>query len=163
MQLIPGVQRAVDVPTFEVVTLIEAPRERCFDLARDIDLHQESMAPSGERVIAGRTSGLIEKNEEVTWRARHFGVVHEHQARITEYNRPAHFRDVMLRGRFKRFEHDHFFEQSARITAMRDVVTFESPLGLLGRFVDAMVLSKYLEKLIRHRGQVIKLAAERPD
>ncbi len=155
------VRRTVDVPTFEVITLVRASSERCFDSSRDIDLHQESMAASGERAIAGRTSGLIGKGEEVTWRARHFGVVHEHQARITEYNRPVHFRDVMVRGRFKRFEHDHFFEHAAGITTMRDVVTFESPLGPLGRLVDAMVLSRYLEKLIRHRSQVVKLAAER--
>ena len=163
LQVKPGVRRTVDVPTFEVVTLIHAPCERCFDLSRDIDLHQASMAASGEQAIAGRTTGLIEKDEEVTWRARHFGIVHEHQARITEYSRPAHFRDVMVRGRFKRFEHDHFFDHMAGHTTMRDVVTFESPFGPLGRIVDDLVLSRYLEKLIRHRSQVIRLAAERPN
>jgi ligand-binding SRPBCC domain-containing protein len=151
------------VPRFEVITLIRASRERCFDVSRDIDLHQESMAASGERAVAGRTSGLIQMDEEVTWRALHFGIVHEHQARITEYNRPSHFRDVMVRGRFKRFEHDHFFGHAAGVTTMRDVVTFESPLGPLGRIVDDLILSNYLEKLIRHRSQVIRLAAEKPD
>jgi ligand-binding SRPBCC domain-containing protein len=67
----------------------------------------------------------------------------------------------MIRGRFKRFEHDHFFEEAKTGTTMRDVVVFESPLGPIGRIVDALVLSSYLERLIAQRNQVIKAAAER--
>lgn len=58
----------------ELTTLIAAPVERVFDLARSIDMHQDSMKGSGESAIAGVTSGLIGEGEEVTWRARHFGV-----------------------------------------------------------------------------------------
>jgi ligand-binding SRPBCC domain-containing protein len=119
------------------------------------------MAASGERAVAGRTSGLIGLGEEVTWEARHFGVLHRHSSRITAYARPEHFRDVMIRGRFKRFVHDHFFEEAEIGTTMRDVVAFASPLGPIGRIVDAFVLSSYLERLIVHRNQVIKAAAER--
>jgi len=58
--------------TIRITTWIAAPPERCFDAARDLDLHLRSMAHTGERAVAGRTSGLIELGEEVTWRARHF-------------------------------------------------------------------------------------------
>ena len=120
------------------------------------------MSGSGEEAVAGRTSGLIGLNEEVTWRAKHFGVMHEHSSRITAYDRPRYFRDVMVKGRFKRFEHDHLFEEVNGLTAMRDVIVFQSPLGPLGRLVDALILSSYLEKLIGQRNQVIKAAAESP-
>ena len=43
----------------EPVTEIGATRERCFDLSGDIDLHLQSMAESGERAVAGKTTGLI--------------------------------------------------------------------------------------------------------
>ncbi|HEX8410907.1 MAG TPA: cell division protein, partial [Thermoanaerobaculia bacterium] len=59
--------------TVIVHTLIAAPIGVCFDAARDLDLHLESMAHTGERAVGGRISGLIELNEEVTWRGRHFG------------------------------------------------------------------------------------------
>jgi hypothetical protein len=42
-----------------LLTSIAAPIERCFDLARSIDLHMASTNWSGERAIAGVTSGLI--------------------------------------------------------------------------------------------------------
>ena len=35
-------------------TMIAAPIERVFDLARDIGLHERSMAHTDERAIAGR-------------------------------------------------------------------------------------------------------------
>lgn len=144
----------------EVETTIDAPRERCFDLARDLDLHVRSMAGSGERAVGGRTVGLIGMAEEVEWEARHFGLSHRHRARITAFEPPAHFRDSMVRGRFKRFEHDHFFEERGGRTVMRDVIEFASPLGVIGRIVDAVVLAGYLGRLIADRGQVIKEAAE---
>ena len=34
----------------ELVTLIRAPAQRCFDLSRDIDLHVRSMTHSGEPI-----------------------------------------------------------------------------------------------------------------
>jgi len=42
-----------------LLTSIAAPIERCFDLARSIDLHMASTNWSGERAIAGVTSGFI--------------------------------------------------------------------------------------------------------
>jgi len=148
------------VPKIEIQTTIDAPREVCFDLARDLDLHVRSMHDSGERAIAGRTSGLIEMGEEVTWQARHFGLNHQHCSRITAFARPGHFRDSMVKGRFKRFEHDHFFNEKDGRTVMRDAIDFASPLGLLGGLVDRIVLARYLRSLIERRNRVIKDAAE---
>jgi hypothetical protein len=54
-------------------------------------------------------------------------------------------------------------QASSRRTKKSRGGPFESPLGRLGRIVDDLILSSYLEKLIRHRNQVIRLAAERPD
>lgn len=62
------------MPTLELRTLIDAPPERVFDLARDIDLHATSMQRHGERPVAGVTCGLIGPDQTVTWQATHFGV-----------------------------------------------------------------------------------------
>jgi ligand-binding SRPBCC domain-containing protein len=104
--------------------------------------------------------GLIGLGEEVTWRARHFGVVHHHTSRITAFDRPSHFRDSMVRGRFKTFEHDHLFQAVGGATLMRDVLLFESPLGILGRLVDRLVLAKYLTRLLEERNRFIRVEAE---
>jgi ligand-binding SRPBCC domain-containing protein len=146
--------------TFKVVTTIAAPIEVCFDLARDIDLHIRSQAASGERAVAGRTSGLIELDETVTWEARHLGVRQQFTSRITAMERPRHFRDEMMRGAFRTFAHDHGFQEQGGVTVMTDDVVFRSPLGLLGRVVDAVFMTGYLRRLIAARGEVIRREAE---
>ncbi|HKR97876.1 MAG TPA: SRPBCC family protein, partial [Candidatus Dormibacteraeota bacterium] len=126
-----------------VDTLIVAPLARCFDAARDLDLHTRSMAHTGERAVGGRTTGLIELGEEVTWRARHFGVMQHFTSRITGFDRPRWFQDSMQRGAFRSFVHDHYFEASDGATIMRDVLTFSAPLGILGRIAERLVLRRY--------------------
>src|SRR5207249_4791585 len=83
-----------------LLTSIASPIERCFDLARSIDLHMASTNWSGERAIAGVTSGLIGAWQEVTWRGRHFGFTLTHTSRITAYERPKYFQDCMVRAAF---------------------------------------------------------------
>ena len=148
------------MPTLILVTDIDAPPERCFDLSRSIDLHVASAAKTGERAIAGVTHGLIELGEEVTWRARHFGVWQTLTTRITRFDRPLHFRDSMVRGAFRRFDHDHYFERIGSATRMTDAFDYDSPLGPLGRVADVVFLARYMRRFLEERNAVIKHAAE---
>lgn len=148
------------MPVIELITPIAAPVERVFDLARSIDLHANSTSSTGERAIAGVTSGLLGSGEQVTWRARHFGVWQSLTVRVIEFERPSHFADAMLRGAFARMEHQHSFEPSHNGTIMRDVFTFESPLGILGRIADFLVLERYMRSFLIERNRVIKATAE---
>ena len=113
-------------------TRIDAPIERVFDLARDIDLHARSMAATGEEAIAGRTSGAIGLGETVTWRARHFGRWWTLTSRITVVEPPTRFADEQASGPFARFEHTHTFESTAGGTRMTDDWEHTAPFGPLG-------------------------------
>lgn len=148
------------MPVIELATVIHAPIDRVFDLARSIDLHTDSTSSTGERAVAGVTSGLIGPGDEVTWRARHFGVWQSLTVRITAFDRPSHFADTMLRGAFRRMEHHHDFETSSGVTTMRDKFSFESPLGILGRFADWLFLEGYMRSFLVERNHVIKATAE---
>jgi ligand-binding SRPBCC domain-containing protein len=144
----------------ELVTRIAAPIERCFDLARSIDLHMASTNWTGERAVAGITSGLIGLEQEVTWKGGHFGILMTHTSRITAYDRPKHFQDRMVRGSFRSFCHDHFFEAGDGTTLMKDVVQFEAPFGALGSLVESLVLRRHLLGLLLRRNQHILRVAE---
>lgn len=148
------------MPIIEITTTVAAPAERVFDLARSIDLHTASTSGTNEQAVAGVTTGLIGADDEVTWRAKHFGVWQKLTVRITEFNRPVHFRDVMLRGAFKRMAHDHYFESIGQGTLMRDVFDFESPLGIFGRIADQLFLERYMQSFMVARNQVLKAIAE---
>lgn len=143
-----------------VDTWIDAPLEVCFDAARDLDLHVRSMAHTNERAVAGKTSGLIGLGEEVTWRARHFGIVQHFTSRITAFEPPAYFQDTMQRGAFASFVHDHYFTPHNGGTRMSDVLEFSAPLGILGRVAEQLILGRYLRKLLAALADVIRQAAE---
>lgn len=149
------------MPTITLETLINAPVERCFDFARDIDLHADSMRHTGEKAVAGKTSGLIGPNETVTWEARHFGIRQSLTSKITEFEYPLYFVDEMLSGAFKSFRHEHRFTAHYDKTLMADIFIFESPFGILGRIANVLFLTRYMTRLLQARNQVIKKAAER--
>ena len=148
------------MPVLELVTEINAPIERCFDLARSIDLHKLSMEGTKEEAIAGVTSGLINLGEEVTWQATHFGIRQQLSSRITGFEYPVFFRDEMLKGTFKMIKHDHRFENANGRTVMKDKFEYKSPCGLLGRLADLLFLSSYMKRIIIKRNNKIKGAAE---
>lgn len=144
----------------KLITKINAPVERCFDLSRSIDLHKISTSQSNEEAIAGVTSGLINLNETVTWRAKHFGVWQKLTSKITQYEPNVLFVDEMVEGAFKSIHHTHRFEHKNGETIMTDDFIFESPLGILGRLANAIILTSYLKKLLVKRNEIIKEFAE---
>jgi ligand-binding SRPBCC domain-containing protein len=120
------------MPLIELETRIDAPIDIVFDLSRSIDLHVESTSTTNEKAVAGCTTGLIGLGEEVTWEATHFGVRQRLTTKIVQFERPFHFRDSMVSGAFRRFEHDHLFESVEGQTLMKDIFDYTSPLGILG-------------------------------
>jgi ligand-binding SRPBCC domain-containing protein len=148
------------VLTLEVHTHMRAPRARCFDLARSIDLHVRTAAGTGETAVAGVTSGLIGPGQRVTWRGRHFGVWQELTSRITAYTWPEHFRDEMVQGAFRSFIHDHTFTSELGGTLMTDTCRFAAPFGPIGWAVERLVLGDYLRGFLVKRGRIIKRVAE---
>jgi len=106
------------------------------------------------------TTGLLEYGDEVTWRARHLGVVQELTSRITQLDRPSHFRDEMQRGAFRRFVHDHYFHAVGVSTRVVDIVEFTAPLGPLGWLAERLVLRPHLTRFLTKRAAALKHLAE---
>ena len=140
---------------------VQAPPALLFDLARSIDVHKASTRQTGEEAIAGKTTGLMGLDEEVTWRAKHFGVWQTLSSRITAFDRPHHFRDSMVRGAFKSFDHDHrFTKRSDTVTLMEDVFSYSAPLGPLGWLAERLFLNTYMTRFLNERNLVVIELAE---
>lgn len=148
------------MPFIQLITEINAPIERCFDLSRSIDLHLLSTSKTNEKAIAGVTKGLIGLNEEVTWSAKHFGVYQNLTSKISTFEKPYHFQDTMVKGAFKKIVHDHRFKQVGESTVMQDDFYFEAPFGILGGLASKLVLTNYLKTFLQERNALIKKVAE---
>ena len=179
------------MPLLHLSTEIKAPKQLVFDLARNIDFHQKDRTLSEshnalrydsyflritqgamrlvskcpiqtqEKAIAGRTSGLIELGEWVTWEGVHFGIKQQLTTQITAMNAPHSFRDEMLDGTFKSIKHEHFFYEEKGATIMVDLFHFELPLGLLGQLANVLFLKRHMYQFLHIRNQAIKKEAEK--
>jgi ligand-binding SRPBCC domain-containing protein len=148
------------MPIVTLETLVHAPLERVFDLFRSVDHHVASTGKSREIAVAGKTSGLMELGDRVTWEATHLGIRQRLTSEITRFDRPHYFRDSMVRGAFRRFDHDHFFVANAGGTLVRDHFEFDSPLGPLGHLANALFLTRYMRRFLEERALEIKRTAE---
>ena len=149
--------------TLSELTVIRAPIERCFDLARSVEVHLAGNVHCGEAAVAaaGVTSGLLDRGQCVTWRAKHFGVRHQLTTEITAMDRPSFFQDTMIRGPFRFMQHDHVFRSlSHDRTEMRDVFRFAAPVPILGHFAEITFLRAYMQRLLLERNAVVKEIAE---
>ena len=147
--------------TIRLETEINAPIKKAFDLSRNIDFHIESASHTNEKAIDGVTTGLINKDETVTWRGKHFGFYLQHTSKIIKMNAPYSFTDVMIAGHFVYFCHDHYFEEKDGKTVMRDVLKYKTPYAVFGRIFDVLFLKKYLVQFLKTRNQAIKISAEK--
>ena len=101
--------------------------------------------------MGGVGSGVMSLGDSVTWRARHFGVPFTMTSRITELAAPTRFVDEQVSGPFHRWWHEHVFEERDGATLMTDTVEFASPFGPVGRWVDRLILTRYLTRLLGQR------------
>jgi len=150
------------LPTIRLATSIDAPPERCFDLARDVAAHVRSTAGTDERAVGGVTVGLLELGDEVTWEARHLGIRQRLTVRISRFERPRMFEDVMVRGAFASLRHVHEFVPRDGGTTMIDTFAFASPFGPIGAMVDRVYLAGYMRRFLISRANELKRMAESP-
>lgn len=148
------------MPTIFLKTIIKSDIQTVFDLARDIDVHQKSTSKTHEKAIAGRTSGLIEEGETVTWKAKHLGIYQTLTTKIVSMNKPHHFVDVIQKGAFKSMKHQHIFRQEGENTVMTDIFEFESPFGIIGKIFNTIFLKNYMKTFLLERNRLIKITAE---
>lgn len=147
----------------EEITAIDAPIERCFDLARSVEVHLAGNIHFGEQAIAtqGVTSGLVGLRQRVTWRAKHFGFWHNLTSEITAMGPPVYFQDAMIEGPFRSMTHDHFFRSlPSGLTEMKDVFYVAAPLPVLGPLAETLFLRRYMQALLHERSTVLKQIAE---
>lgn len=141
-------------------TTINASIEIVFNNCRNIDIHQYSASKTNEKAIVGRTSGLIDKGETVTWEGKHFGIYIQHESIISEMNFPNYFVDEQLKGQFKSFKHQHFFTQKENQTIMTDILDYETPFGFIGKLFDKLLLVNHLTNFIIYRNAILKELSE---
>jgi hypothetical protein len=151
---------------FEEITLIDAPINRVFDLSRSIEVHLLANVHENEQALAvgGLTTGLVGLGEQVTWRAKHFGLWHDLTSKATVVEPPTYLQVTMVKGIFRSMQAHHLFRSlPSGVTELKDTFAIAAPLPILGRIAEALFLRRYMIALNRERNAVIKQLADSDD
>jgi ligand-binding SRPBCC domain-containing protein len=148
------------MPFIHLTTFIAAPRERVFDLSRNVSVHKVSMRKYGESLVHSGSNALMELNDMVQWQAKHLFRNRKLKVKMSAMNAPLFFRDEQVDGDFKMMKHEHYFKAVDNGTIMIDQFWFESPYGIFGKIFNRFFLVNYMKQLLSERNAFIKKIAE---
>ncbi len=138
--------------------VVYAPIDRCFLLSTSIEIVRRELRM---RPTRGRAAGLVTGGDTVRWKGWKFGLPQMHESLIEAFQPYAFFRDRMIAGRFRAFEHDHSFDlMTDGSVRMQDEVRFSMRWGWIGDLVGVMVLTPLIRGLMRRRFSSLKRIAE---
>lgn len=149
--------------TIVIETWIDAPPERCFDLARSLRAHEATTGGTREVVVDAPPYDLLEDGDSVTFEATHLFARRRLTARITAFEAPHRFVDEMVSGDFRSLWHEHRFSAVRGGCQMTDRLVFSAPFGPLGWIAERLFLASYMRRFLQRRTQALKAMAEKPD
>lgn len=144
--------------TLHAETLVYAPIDRCFLLSTSVEIVRCELHM---RPVRGRTSGLVKEGDTVRWEGWKFGLPQVHESLIEAYQPYVFFRDRMIAGRFRSFEHDHAFrlEPDGSVRLIDDL-RFTMRWGWFGTLLGRLLLVPDIRGLMRRRFALLKRIAE---
>ena len=140
--------------TIRLTTWVNAPIERCFQLATNVEFNSASAsakAASGDTFQVGDVF-----NRSGWWR----GLRMAYTSRIEEIRPFTYFKEVMADGSFRQFEHEHHFTPMDDGTRVRSEVRFAAGGGPVGLMLERLLLRKHVLKLLTQRHMRLKDAVE---
>jgi ligand-binding SRPBCC domain-containing protein len=82
-------------------------------------------------------------------------------AEHTVYNSPHDFEDIQVEGPFRSWRHRHVVEPRTGGAILRDEITYEPPLGFLGRWLAPGLINGRLQRLFDYRHEVTRRECEK--
>jgi ligand-binding SRPBCC domain-containing protein len=142
--------------TIRLTTWVNAPVERCFLLAAS----RELISAMGAQPEAGSGRGVLQPNDVLRWQLAVGGARLSYTSRIEQIRPYSFFKETMVSGMFRQFEHEHHFARMDDGTRVRDEIRFDLRYGPLGRFLGPTVLRSALMKMLGERTRRVKQIAE---
>lgn len=76
--------------------------------------------------------------------------------RLTEFIKFSRITDTQEKGPFKKWIHQHCFEESGVNTKMTDIIEYELPFGFAGKLADKLIVSDLIKRQFEFRHNATK-------
>lgn len=146
---------------FVAESLIRATPERVFAFHELPDAFERlTPAWAGTRILEHARSLAVGSRTIVKLRVAPFVWIRSEFVH-TACDPPARFVDEQARGPFRSWRHQHVMTPVEEGTRLSDVIDFEPPLGIAGRWLAPLVILIRLRKLFAYRHEVTRAWCER--
>jgi ligand-binding SRPBCC domain-containing protein len=139
--------------TIRLTTWVNAPMERCFRLATSVHFNRATR-PASAAADAFQVGDTFDRSG---WK---LGLRMSNTSRIEEVRPFTYFREVMVDGGFRWFEHEHHFTPVDDGTRVRSEVRFSEGMGPVGLLLERVLLRRYVMKLLMERHMRLKRGVE---
>jgi len=141
--------------------VIEAPVEKVFDFATDVDNFIKTQPPEMEMTVLSRDKGPDRVGSKAKVRGKFGGQVLEVEVEVTELVKNK--RRVMRQkgGALKKYEGTDLFEPTEKGTKWTTILEYELPYSLLGKIVDKLKVRKDIEKSMDYSAKKTKELIEK--
>jgi ligand-binding SRPBCC domain-containing protein len=149
------------VPHLHREQTIPLPIEEAFRFFEDPQ-NLKLITPEHLHLVVTNEGGIqMRRGAEITYTIRWMGLPLSWRTLITEYDPPHSFKDIQLRGPYRKWEHTHTLIAEGDHTRMRDDVEYELPFGSLGQLVAGWLVRQQLETIFDFRRQKIETLLQR--
>jgi ligand-binding SRPBCC domain-containing protein len=136
--------------------IVAAPREEVFRFFEE----PQNLAKITPRWLGFRITRADEppmrEGFRIDYQIRWLGLPVRWRTVIREYEAGRRFVDVQVSGPYRRWEHEHTFEDAEGGTLVRDRVQYELPFGILGHVAHRLLVARQLRRIFDHRSRRIK-------
>lgn len=137
-------------------SFIRASPERVFSFHEQADALQ-MLTPPWEKSRVIQAARISEVGSQAIIEANILGPLKARWiAEHTEFNPPFSFEDVQRKGPFRSWRHRHLIEPHKDCSLLRDEITYELPLGFVGRLLARGLIQKRLQRLFDYRHEMTR-------
>lgn len=105
--------------------------------------------------VVHKSSEKISEGTELSYKLKLRGLPIDWTSKIIGWNAPTSFVDTQIKGPYKKWHHEHTFQDLGEGCLMRDVITYQLPMGWLGEVVASRWVQSDLKKIFNFRRKVI--------
>jgi ligand-binding SRPBCC domain-containing protein len=129
------------------------PREQVFEFFSDAWQLEAITPPWLHFEVLTPAPIVISQGTLIDYRLRLRGIPLRWQSKISVWEPPYRFVDEQMRGPYRRWHHEHIFEEQAGGTLCRDIVDYEVPGGAL---INWLIVERDVRKIFAFRQEKLR-------
>lgn len=140
----------------ETETVVPQPRIEVFNFFLDPNNLSKITPPDLKFSIKEASPLPIEEGTVILYKLKLMGFSLAWVSKIIDFNPPAEFKDIQLKGPYSYWKHTHTFQAEGSGTRIKDRVEYSVPGGPFEPLIHSLLVKKQLKKIFHYRTRKIK-------